>query len=67
MFIKKNELTKDNLGPELTAIYEQRADKTLYVRADQSVPYGRVIEAMAIAKAAGATKLSMITKPPEEK
>jgi biopolymer transport protein TolR len=67
MSIKKNEVTKDSLGEELQKIFEQRADKTLYLRADQAVPYGRVIEAMAIAKQAGAAKLSMITKPPEEK
>jgi biopolymer transport protein TolR len=67
MSIEKTQLTTDKLGDELQKVFAERADKTLYLRADQSVPYGRVVEAMAIAKAAGATKLSMITKPPEEK
>jgi biopolymer transport protein TolR len=67
MKIKRTELTIDQLSQELGAIFEERADKTLYLRADADASYGMVVQAMALAKQAGATKLSMITRPPEEK
>ena len=65
--IKRTELTIDQLSQELGTIFEERADKTLYLRADADASYGMVVQAMALAKQAGATKLSMITRPPEEK
>ncbi len=67
MSIDKAPIPKDALEQTLKTKLDQLADKTLYLRADQAVPYGFVVEAMATAKQAGATKLSMITKPPEEK
>ncbi|HPQ70737.1 MAG TPA: ExbD/TolR family protein [bacterium] len=67
MSIKKTTLDFDNLEDQLKLVFEQRADHTLYLRADKDVSYGYVVRAMAIAKQAGATKLSMITQPPAEK
>ncbi len=67
MSIKKTTLDFDNLEEQLKLVFEQRADHTLYLRADKDVSYGYVVRAMAIAKQAGATKLSMITQPPAEK
>jgi len=67
MQIKRQSVTDDNLSEQLKLIFEQRADKTLYLRADADVSYGRVIKAMAVAKEAGAVKLSMITQAPENK
>lgn len=66
MSIKRHELTLENLAEELGKILEVRGDKTLYLKADQDVSYGIVVQAMSIAKLAGAAKLSMITRPPEE-
>ena len=66
MSVKKSQVSLDSLGEQLKLIFEQRADKTLYLKADQDVSYGQVVKAMAIAKQAGAAKLSMVTKPPEE-
>jgi len=67
MSIKKTTLDFDNLEEQLKLVFEQRADHTLYLRADKDVSYGYVVRAMAIAKQAGAAKLSMITQPPDEK
>ena len=66
MTIKRAKVPLEQLGDELQRIFAERGEKTLYLRADQDVPYGQVVKAMAIAKQAGAQKLSMITRPPDE-
>ena len=52
--IKRTELSLEQLPTELGAIFGERADKTLYLRADAGVSYGTVVQAMALAKQAGA-------------
>ncbi len=65
--IKRTTMTLETLPNELQKIFTSRGDKTVYLRADQDVPYGVVVQAMAVAKAAGADRLSIITQPPEER
>jgi biopolymer transport protein TolR len=54
--------------PELTtklrAIAQGRADRQIYVRADQAVPYGDVMRAMAAVRDAGLVKVGLVTEPP---
>jgi biopolymer transport protein TolR len=40
-------------------------DTQVLVKADNAVPYGRVVQAMVILQQAGAKKLGFITEPPE--
>jgi biopolymer transport protein TolR len=53
------------LQPKIAALFRSRANKEIFLRADQSVPYGRVVETMAVIRAAGITKLNMVTDPLE--
>lgn len=57
----------DYLREKLAKILENRSEKQVYFRADQSVPYGAVVKVMAEIKAAGVEKLGMVTVPAEEK
>lgn len=57
----------DYLKEKLAKILENRSEKEVYFRADQSVPYGFVVKVMAEIKAAGVEKLGMVTVPIEEK
>lgn len=57
----------DYLKEKLAKILENRSEKEVYFRADQSVPYGVVVKVMAEIKAAGVEKLGMVTVPVEEK
>ena len=41
-------------------------DKELYLHADRSLPYGSVVEIMAVARRAGVESLGMITEPDKE-
>ena len=61
-FIEKNEITGTEIESRLKAIYQFRDKKTIYIRADRGVPYGRVVDAMSAAKLAGVEKMSMLTE-----
>ncbi len=42
-----------------------KKDSSLYIEADTSLLYGRVVTAMAVAKNAGVTRVMMLTNPTE--
>lgn len=54
------------LGPKLQAILKLRPDRQVYLRADQSVRYGEVMQVIATVKGAGVERLGMVTEPPSE-
>ena len=51
------------LDAQLRDIFKNRADKTLYLKADQSLAYGLVVETMDRVRRAGVEKLGMVTEP----
>ena len=63
-FINKTEIAADRLVAKIRAIFEFKVRKELYIRADKSVPYGKVVAAMSAAKMAGVHKMAMLTTPP---
>lgn len=63
-FIEKLEVPAGVLEKRLQEIYQNREKKELYIRADKSVVYGKVVDAMSAAKLAGVTKISMLTQAP---
>ncbi|HEU4530999.1 MAG TPA: protein TolR [Steroidobacteraceae bacterium] len=48
-----------------SAVLRRDAETPVLVRADQNVPYGRVVSAMVLLQQAGATKVGFITDPRE--
>jgi len=52
------------LGPKLQAILKLRPDRQVYLRADQRVRYGEVMQVIATVKGAGVERLGMVTEPP---
>lgn len=54
----------DRLTEKLRAIAAARPDRQLYVRADQAVPYGQVMKTMGAVRAAGLTRVGLVTEPP---
>jgi biopolymer transport protein TolR len=65
-FIEKMEVPSGVLDQRLKDLYAQREKKELYIRADKSVVYGRVVDAMSAAKFAGVTRISMLTQAPNK-
>ncbi len=56
----------DYLREKLKKILENRADREVYFRGDQAVPYGVAVRVLAEIKGAGVTKIGMVTVPMEE-
>ena len=54
--------TMDELNTRLRDIFQTRSDKTMFVRASGKVLYGRVVEAMDIAKGAGVERIGIISE-----
>ncbi len=54
------------LANRVQALLAERKNKQVYVRGNQTVNYGRVVEALAALHAAGAGGVSLITEPPKE-
>ena len=50
------------LQAKLEAIFDARGSKEVFLRADEAAPYGVVVEAMAAARRAGATRLGIVTE-----
>jgi biopolymer transport protein TolR len=65
IFLNKNKLPLEELNSKLEAIFSNRIDREVFLRADKNVPYGIVVEVMAEVRKAGVDKLGMITEPPE--
>lgn len=48
------------------AVIRRDAKTPVLIKADQSVPYGRVVAGMVLLQQAGAAKIGFITKPPDK-
>lgn len=64
LFIGDNEVTKDTLVAQLQASAKQGPETRIYVRGDQAINYGKVMETMGLIKSAGFTKVALIALPP---
>ncbi len=53
--------TMEELDGKLKDIFQARTDKTIFVRATGKVMYGKVVEAMDVAKAAGVERIGIIS------
>jgi biopolymer transport protein TolR len=62
-FLANVEVTEEELGTKLQAILAGLDDKGVFLRAEQGAQYGAVVNALAAARLAGATKLGMVTEP----
>jgi biopolymer transport protein TolR len=59
--LNRNPVTIEDLGSKLRDIFQARADKTIFVKATPTVLYGRVVQAMDIAKGAGVERVGIIS------
>jgi biopolymer transport protein TolR len=51
----------EELDNELKNIFQTRSDKTIFVRAAGKIPYGKVVEAMDVARGAGVERVGIIS------
>ncbi len=64
IFINEQEVDLDQFASKLSAINQNRADNGgVFLRADDSIPYGYVMRVMGLIRRAGITKIGMVTLP----
>ena len=51
----------ETLGSRLHELFAARTDRTLFVKAVGALPYGRVVEAMDVARGAGAERIGILS------
>jgi len=67
VFIDDRRTSLEALGADIAREESRQGRRPVFLRADQTVPYGTVVQVMGILKAAGVEKLGMITEPPERR
>jgi biopolymer transport protein TolR len=60
--VNKNPVALEELGSRLRDIYQARSDKTMFVKAAGTVPYGKVVQAMDIARGSGVERIGIISE-----
>jgi len=66
ILLGNTEIRASELETRLASNARIQKDKELYLHADRSLPYGQVVEIMAVARRAGVESLGMITEPDKE-
>lgn len=61
LFLQETEISRGELVPRLKAIAESNPDLRIYVRADQKIAYGRVMEIMGLLNGAGFSRVALVT------
>lgn len=64
IYLQETELKMDTLVPRLRAITQNKPDTRIFVRGDQSIAYGRILEVMGTISAAGFSHVALIAELP---
>jgi len=62
LYIRKDEVTEDQLTQRLIALREADPEVPVHVRGDRTVPYGDVLRVMGRVSRAGITRVSLIAE-----
>lgn len=63
LFLNDKQVDEARLAEQLAAAAKQNADTEIQLRADQGVPYGRVVQVMGIAHKAGLSRIGFVAEP----
>jgi len=67
LYLNDTALAPGDLATKLAAIARARPDRQVYVRADQTVPYGEVMAVIGSIRDAGLARVGLVTEPPAER
>jgi biopolymer transport protein TolR len=62
---EEDPVDEETVTQRVGAVLRRNAETPILVRADQSVPYGRVVTGMVVLQRAGASKIGFVTDPAE--
>ena len=65
IFLQEAEMEIEALVPRLIAVSESNPELRIYIRGDQAIAYGRVMEVMGLVNGAGFTKVALIAEAPD--
>ena len=64
VYINEYQVEFDALGPKIASIYKnQQGRQGVFLRADESIPYGLVVQVMGMIREAGIDQIGMVTEP----
>jgi biopolymer transport protein TolR len=64
IFINEYPVELDGLGSKLSTIYQnQNRRQGVFLRADEKIPYGFVVQVMGVIREAGIEQIGMVTEP----
>jgi biopolymer transport protein TolR len=63
VFLNDQPVDAAQLGDQLAATAKQHPETEIQLRADQAVPYGRVVEVMGVAHKAGLSRIGFVAEP----
>ncbi|KAK1548514.1 hypothetical protein Q3G72_017555 [Acer saccharum] len=66
VFLGETEIAYAELRDKLVGNIRLRSDKQIYLHADRKLPYGFVVDVMALMKDAGVENLGMVTDPMQQ-
>jgi len=66
IYLIRDEVQLGDLPNALRLHFKNKDKKEIFIRADGSIPYGYVAQAMAIVKQVGIHKIGLVTMPPEK-
>ena len=64
VFLQETKITLNQLVPRLDVITNNKRDTRIFVRGDQMIDYGRVMEVMGAVNRAGFSRVALITQLP---
>lgn len=64
LFFNDQPVTEAQLAERLAGAARQSADTEVQLRADRTVPYGRIVEIMGFAHKAGLSRIGFVAEPP---
>jgi biopolymer transport protein ExbD len=67
MYVNQDQVTMDNLQTMLEEAFLTASEKKLYLKADQEIEYGKIVDIITIVKDAGIEIMGIITEVKTEK
>lgn len=62
IFIQETQVKLDDLAEKLTAIVGEKKDTRIFVRGDEGIDYGKVMQVIGVINRAGLLKVALVSK-----
>jgi biopolymer transport protein TolR len=66
IYLNTQAISNSNLENRMNLLFRKRADKNVFIKADEKLPYGFVAQIISRLKEGGAEKIGLVTLPPDK-